>query len=341
MPRAPRVFIEGGIYHVYNRVTRGERVFGEDGEAQRLVDVMREIKQRDEFVVLAWCVMSNHYHLAIRCTSAPLWRSLASVQLKVTRAYNSHYRVHGPFWQGRYKAKLVENSEYLRQLILYIHLNPVVAGIVEKPEEFVWSGHREIVRKTSKPFVDPDQLLLVFGEVRRSARKNYLQSIRSTRNAPWAGEAPGRLPWWKFGRPRDEEADEEFVMNATPFIDELGRSTAIERPNLNEKDFIDRVLKALGIDYSEFTGRTKRPEVVRAREILLTLGIERYRFRVKSLASVLGVRYDTASLWGRRGAKRRADDDRFRLQIEEVDGMLAASPPSRLDAPENRESPNV
>ncbi len=137
MPRAPRVFIEGGIYHVYNRVTRGERVFGEDGEAQRLVDVMREIKQRDEFVVLAWCVMSNHYHLAIRCTSAPLWRSLASVQLKVTRAYNSHYRVHGPFWQGRYKAKLVENSEYLRQLILYIHLNPVVAGIVEKPEELI------------------------------------------------------------------------------------------------------------------------------------------------------------------------------------------------------------
>ncbi len=79
MPRAPRVFVEGGIYHVYNRVTRGERVFAEDGAAQRLVDVMREIKQRDGLVVLAWCVMSNHTHLAARCTSAPLWRSTPSL----------------------------------------------------------------------------------------------------------------------------------------------------------------------------------------------------------------------------------------------------------------------
>jgi len=122
-------------------------------------------------------------------------------------------------------------------------------------------------------------------------------------------------------------------MNATPFIDELGRSTAIERPSLNERDFIDRVLDALDIDHSDLTGRTKRPEVVRAREILMTLGIERYRFGVKGLASELGVRYDSASLWGRRGAKRRTEDDQFRRRIDEVDGRLAASLPSRLESP--------
>jgi putative transposase len=337
MPRAPRIFVEGGIYHVYNRVTRGERVFAEDNEAQRFVEQMREIKQRDGFVVLAWCVMSNHYHLAMRCTSVPLWRSLASLQLKVTRAYNAHYRVHGPFWQGRYKAKLVEDPDYLRQLILYVHLNPVVAGIVGKPEEFVWSGHREIVRKIRDPLVDPDQLLLVFGETSRAARRTYLESIRSTKDAPWAGEAPGGLPWWRFGRPREEGHDEELRMSATPFIDELGRSTAIERPRLDEKDFVDRVLEALDINITEVTGRTKLPEVVRTREILVSLGVERYGLRVKGLASVLGVRYDTASLWGRRGAKRRAKDDRFRSQIDAIDSMLASSPPSRPDNTQGQE----
>lgn len=342
MPRAPRVFIEGGIYHVYNRVTRGERVFAEDGEAQRFVDLMLEIKQRDGLVVLAWCVMSNHYHLAVRCTSVPLWRSLASVQLKIARAYNAHYRVHGPFWQGRYKAKLVDDPDYLRQLILYIHLNPVVAGIARKPEEFVWSGHREVVRKIREPLVDPDQLLLVFGETRRAARRSYLESIRATKDAPWVGEAPGGLPWWRFGRPRGKEQDEELKMSATPFIDELGRSTAVERPRLNEKDFIDRVLEAVNIDITEAMGRTKRREVVRAREILLALGVERYGLRVKELASVLGVRYDTASLWGRRGAKRRVEDDRFRYQLDEVDAILTSSPPSKRDDPyRHRERPNV
>ncbi len=56
MPRAPRIFIEGGIDHVYNRFTRGEPVFAVDGEAQSFVELMREIKQRDGLVVLAWCV---------------------------------------------------------------------------------------------------------------------------------------------------------------------------------------------------------------------------------------------------------------------------------------------
>jgi REP element-mobilizing transposase RayT len=328
MPRAPRVFVEGGIYHVYNRVTRGERVFAEDGEAQNFVEVLREIKERDGLVVLAWCVMSNHYHLAIRCTSVPLWRSLASVQLKVARTYNAHYRVHGPFWQGRYKAKLVDDPDYLRQLVLYVHLNPIVAGIVERAEKYVWSGHREVVRKIKQPLVDPDQLLLVFGETRKAARKAYLASIRAPHDETWVGKEPGGLPWWRFGRPLEEE-DDKLKTSETPFVDELGRSTAMERPRINEKDFVARALDALNVDFIEVSGRAKNREVVRAREILMTLGVERYHLRVKDLATELGVRYDTASLWGRRGANRRAADHQFLSRIDEVDSILASSEPSR------------
>jgi hypothetical protein len=72
MPRAARVFVEGGIHHVYNRVTRGERVFADDGEAERRVGAMREVKKHDGLIVLAWCVTSRQFHLAVRCTSVPL-----------------------------------------------------------------------------------------------------------------------------------------------------------------------------------------------------------------------------------------------------------------------------
>ena len=76
-----------------------------------------------------------------------------------------------------YIFELVETPEYLRQLILYIHLNPVTAGIVHRPLDFfTWSGHRELVRKVRNPFVDPDHLLLALDEARRSARKIYLAS---------------------------------------------------------------------------------------------------------------------------------------------------------------------
>jgi len=332
MPRSPRVFLEGGIYHVYNRVTRGERVFGEDHEALFLLDTMRQVRDRDGFIVLAWCIMGNHYHLAVRCASVPLWRSMSSIHTKVSKNFNARYRVYGPFWQGRYKARLVETPEYLRQLLLYIHLNPVTAGIVDKPDEYVWSGHREIVRRFKNPFVDPDDLLLAFDETGTAARKAYLRSIRFAVDEEWMDGAPGNLPWWPLGRPWKEDREEELRMKpGTPFIDELGRSIALERPWLTPDDYIERTLRVLEITRKEVAGRTKRREVVRAREILISLGVERYHLKVTEMAAALQVKYDTASLWGRRGADRRAGDVDFACRMDEVDSSVASTPESRVE----------
>lgn len=61
MPRAPRILVEGGLYHVYNRFARGEEVFADPEEAIAFLDLLRELKQRDDLQVLAWCLLSNHY----------------------------------------------------------------------------------------------------------------------------------------------------------------------------------------------------------------------------------------------------------------------------------------
>jgi REP element-mobilizing transposase RayT len=332
MPRSPRVFLEGGVYHIYNRVTRGERVFGDDHEALFLLDTIRAVRDRDGFIVVAWCIMGNHYHLAVRCTSVPLWRSMASIHTKVSKSYNARYRLYGPFWQGRYKAKLVETPEYLRQLLLYIHLNPVTAGIVERPDEYSWSGHREVVRRLKNPLVDPDQLLLAFDETRKAARRAYLGSIRAAVDEEWMDGGPGTLPWWPLGRPRKEDREDELRMKpGTPSIDALGRSTALERPWLTHDEFIDRVLKVLKITREEVAGGTKRREVVRARELLFSLGVERYGLKVTEIAAALQVNYDSASLWGRRGAQRRTEDAAFAQRAEEVDAAVASSPASSAE----------
>ncbi len=61
MPRAPRILIEGGLYHVYNRFARGEEVFSDPEEAIAFLDLLRELKLRDDLQVLAWCLLSNHF----------------------------------------------------------------------------------------------------------------------------------------------------------------------------------------------------------------------------------------------------------------------------------------
>jgi len=73
--RRARVEIEGGLYHVYNRVSSGEQVFSDPNEAIELVETIRDVKRRDGWTVFAWCVMSNHFHLVLR-TSAEIIRKI-------------------------------------------------------------------------------------------------------------------------------------------------------------------------------------------------------------------------------------------------------------------------
>ena len=112
----------------------------------------------------------------------------------------------------------------------------------------------------------------------------------------------------------------------TPHLDELGRSAARERPLLQAETFVQRTLDVLGYTAEELSGRGKRREVVRAREILMTLGVERYHLRVTEMAAVLGVRYHSACLWSRRGATRRLEIQAVSEKLDRVNAIIASGP---------------
>jgi putative transposase len=327
VPRAPRAFIEGGLYHVYNRVTRGERVFADDREAARLLGFLCETAERDGLVVLAWCIRPNHYHIVARTTCVPLWRTMATLQNRFSRSFNGRRQMFGPFWQGRYKAKLVPGSRYLQQLLLYVHLNPVAAGLVNDPAEHQWCGHREVLDRRRKGLVDVEELLLVFGTRKESAKRAYLAAMAVGASEDWVTEAPGWLPWWRLGRPPQDDGDEIAVAPDRPFVDELGRSTGRERQRLDAAALVRKVSERLGVTVESLSGRGKERRVVLARELAATLAVERYDLRVRDLAKATGARYDTVSRWGRRGAQRRSVDPTFREYLDKLDAELSACNP--------------
>ena len=322
MPRAGRVFFDGAVYHVYNRLARGERVFEADEAAERFVELLREVTVRDGVTVFAWVLMANHYHLAIRTGAVALDRPIKSLQQRTTRRLNAERRVFGPLWQGRYRAKLVQDQRYLDQILAYIHLNPVVAGLVEDPAEYRWSGHGELVGRRREAIVDVDEVLRLFGTSRRRARAAYARAIRGARESEWIGERPGHLPWWRLGRPPRAEAQDP---------DESGKATRAEaeerrlreRPELGVEEYLQRGAEVLRIDPMELAGRGKMREVVRARELLAALGVERYGLRVKDLAEALGKHPVTVTGWVMRGVRQRNEDGQAAARFEELDTALS------------------
>ena len=145
MPRMPRNPVEGGIYHVYNRFARSEEVFADPEAAQHFVEMARHARRRDGFVLHAWCLMSNHYHLALKTSAVPLSRTMHALQGGFARWFNQRDRRTGPLWQSRYQARLVDDERYFDELVVYVHLNPVRTGLVGDPGDYQLCGHGELL----------------------------------------------------------------------------------------------------------------------------------------------------------------------------------------------------
>lgn len=321
MPRQNRILVEGGVYHVYNRLGRGERAFDQEMEAAAFVELLRDIVERDGLTVFAWCLLSNHYHLAVRTGVVSLDRPMRSLQQRVTRGVNMRRRVYGPLWQGRYKAKLVKDQRYLDQLLIYIHLNPVMAGIVGDPAEYRWSGHLELLGKVKKPIVDVDEVLRVFGTTRRSARAAYVRRLKGSFEDEWIGEEPGRLPWWRLGRPpKGEDEDPEAAIRESRDREELGPEW---RPSFEAEEFLARGAESLGVDIAELRSRRRAEKLVRARELLMILGVERFGLKVKDLAKQMRKSPDGMTQTIARAARKRTQDTAFRRELNKLDRALA------------------
>ena len=326
MPRRPRVFVEGAVYHVYNRLARGADIFQRAEEAEDFLDLLESARRRDDFVVFAWCLMANHYHLAVRSGPVPLARTMASVQARFGQQHNRRWRSAGPLWQSRYKAKPVETERHLLQLIAYIHLNPVTAGVVRDPARYPFSGHRELLGKDPPRLVDVPGVLALFGDTRGAAAKGYLGALKGERREPWLGESPGRLPWWH----REPDRPLESVATVPrPNVPESGHG--LERPTLTALEFLQRCCRQLEIHPATLRAAGKGPALSRNRYLVAALAVERWGVSTKALAGSLGRRADVVTRWVRLGAELRQVDHTFRARYERLDTDLAnrAQPSSR------------
>ncbi len=173
MARKPRIHLPGGLYHVILRGNDGQPVFLVDDDRYRFYLLLQEGISRFGYRVHAFCLMTNHIHLALQAGDIPLSRGMQNLIFRYTRWINWREKRTGHLFQGRYKAVLVDGDSYLLELVRYIHLNPVRAGMVKAPEEYPWSGHRAYLGSESIPWLTTDWMLEQFGKTVAQGRVGY------------------------------------------------------------------------------------------------------------------------------------------------------------------------
>lgn len=319
MPRRARVEVDGGVYHVYNRVASGERVFAEADVAIDFIERIRAIKERDGWTVFAWCVMANHYHLVIRRSTVDVASGLHWLQGRFSRSFNRRWRRSGSLWQSRYHAKHIDEQRYLSQAILYVHLNPVRAGVVDEPADYPFSGHREIVRRVRRPLVDVDHALLSFDERRSWARRAYMAGIQAGAAADHMGVEAlegGGSPSWQEAVPWEEE-----VLAPSPGAAARHRLDLIDaRPSAG--DLVAAACEEISVPPEELNGRRRTRELAAARRMVTAVLLEEWGVPRRELATALGRNPEVLSHWLTEIRATRGRDADLARGIRELDQAL-------------------
>jgi putative transposase len=177
MPYRKTKFQTGQIYHLYNRGANRQSIFFCAQNWAYFVQKLRRYFQPDLLDILAYCLMPTHYHLAVYLKADDLSaRVMQPFTVSYTKAVNKQQGRTGPLFEGPFQAVLVDRDDYSLHLSRYIHLNPVAAGLADKPEEWAFSSYREYIGLRNGTLPATDWVLSQFPS--RQAYQDFVESYR-------------------------------------------------------------------------------------------------------------------------------------------------------------------
>jgi putative transposase len=189
MARPLRIEFPGALYHVTSRGNARAAIFDSDADRFLFLTILSKTVKRFNWICHAYCLMDNHYHLMIETPDGNLSAGMRQLNGVYTQAINRSHVKAGHLFQGRFKAILVEKQSYLTELSRYVVLNPVRAGMVNIPEDYVWSSYLATLGKaTTLDFLTTGSILLCFASSVTQAQLLYQQFVNEGINrsdTPW------------------------------------------------------------------------------------------------------------------------------------------------------------
>jgi REP element-mobilizing transposase RayT len=235
MPRGARLDAPGTLHHVIIRGIEKRRIVDDDQDRKNFIDRLGRVSVETETKILAWSILNNHAHILLKSGPRGLSQFMRRFLTGYAVGYNLRHCRHGHLFQNRYKSIVCDEDAYFQELVRYIHLNPLRAGLVNnlgELERYPWCGHGVVLGKIQHSWQDRPYVLSWFGRRKKQAVIAYRRYLSE-------GVAQGRRP---------ELVGGGLIRSLGGWSEVLGRYRLGGRPLsdariLGVDDFVERILK--------------------------------------------------------------------------------------------------
>jgi REP element-mobilizing transposase RayT len=151
MSRPLRIEFPGAVYYVSARGNAGASLFTGMEDGQRFLDLLQREIEQQRWLCHGYCLMEDHFHLLLETPEPNLGRGMARLSMAYSQWFGRHHNRHGHLFQGRYKAIILEKSQWLQPLARHMALNPVRVGAVNRADQWRWSSYRAFAGSEAAP----------------------------------------------------------------------------------------------------------------------------------------------------------------------------------------------
>jgi len=312
------------LQHVIARGIQRSNIFLEDKDREDFVDRLDVLLKDTGTRCYAWALLDNHFHLLLRPEATSLANFMRRLLTGYAVSFNLRYGRSGHLFQNRYKSIVCDEDSYFLELIRYIHLNPVRAGIVRNLDElqsYPWSGHRQLLEPAAKKLMCEEEILPLFSRRKKAARQAYRDFLADglqLKGPPNLSQG-GRCISQKLDKSLDSDATfDDRILGGSDFVTQILGKEATEQSQPSLDRLVTAVTDYYDLNTEDLICPNKERKIVQAKSVICYIAIRHYRKSGIEVARRLGYSSSAASHATKRGRQIIEKDEALRRHIDRI-----------------------
>lgn len=296
MPRNARIDIPGLLHHVIVRGIERRPIFLDDQDREEFLSRFSSLLQETGTQCFAWALLDNHFHLLVRPDQGTLAAFMRRLLTGYAVVFNLCHNRAGHLFQNRYKSIVCDEDPYLLELVRYIHLNPIRAGVVSCLEDldgFPWCGHAELAGKSDRHLIAPDTVLAFFSRRQQAARQLYGDFLAD-------GLKGDRLQKLSRGGKKlslalnpalsDEAVFDDRILGGGSFVEKILDATCQGQKSskITLSDLVHLVTEQFGVDPEELPLPSKERRIAQAKAVICYVAVRQLGIKGVEVAVMMG-----------------------------------------------------